>query len=398
MSSSFLEGIILRYGIGLPLIFLIVMSFGLLSWVVNLTAQAFFAVLLAMMMGGIFIMSGFGFTGAVRSAMREKKTLGVRAIIVFLAIVMCFSYPLLISDSFGLQPIHTFVRPMGVSVIVGALLFGVGMQLAGSCASGSLVCAGRGQTTAWFTLVWMVIGATIAAAHDGFWQALPSVAPLSLISGFGVLGAILLQLALFLALYRYCCWQEAKRYHQVTSLLTPVFEQAASLTLLKGLILLALVYTLMTVVVGHPWGVAVPFAIWGIQIIDWLGLPFDWQFWSFVAAYQQQVEQPFWQNTMSLTNMGVIVGAFLAVVWQQRKSMPVVVTVVNHNAFNWRLWLVSAIGGLLMGYGAIIGFGCNISALVGGVASGSAHAWLWLFFALLGNWLVIRMRRFITEW
>ena len=39
--------------------------------------------------------------------------------------------------------------------------------------------------------------------------------------------------------------------------------------------------------------------------------------------------------------------------------------------------LAAAIGGLLMGWGARLGFGCNIGAFVGGVASGSLHGWVW---------------------
>ena len=47
----------------------------------------------------------------------------------------------------------------------------------------------------------------------------------------------------------------------------------------------------------------------------------------------------------------------------------------------------SIIGGLLMGYGARIAYGCNIGAYFGGVASGSLHGWAWIVFALAGNWL-----------
>ena len=36
------------------------------------------------------------------------------------------------------------------------------------------------------------------------------------------------------------------------------------------------------------------------------------------------------------------------------------------------------IGGLLLGYGARIAYGCNIGAFFSGIASGSLHGWLWL--------------------
>jgi uncharacterized membrane protein YedE/YeeE len=52
----------------------------------------------------------------------------------------------------------------------------------------------------------------------------------------------------------------------------------------------------------------------------------------------------------------------------------------------------AAVGGLLMGWGARLGFGCNIGAFVGGVASGSLHGWVWFAAALAGCTIGIRLR------
>jgi uncharacterized membrane protein YedE/YeeE len=45
----------------------------------------------------------------------------------------------------------------------------------------------------------------------------------------------------------------------------------------------------------------------------------------------------------------------------------------------------AVIGGLLLGYGARIAYGCNIGAYFSGIASGSLHGWVWLVAALAGN-------------
>jgi hypothetical protein len=48
--------------------------------------------------------------------------------------------------------------------------------------------------------------------------------------------------------------------------------------------------------------------------------------------------------------------------------------------------LVAAIlGGVLLGYGARVAYGCNIGAYFSGIASGSLHGWLWLPAAFAGN-------------
>ena len=50
------------------------------------------------------------------------------------------------------------------------------------------------------------------------------------------------------------------------------------------------------------------------------------------------------------------------------------------------------IGGLIMGYGARLAFGCNIGAFFSGVASTSLHGWLWIVCGLLGTWAGVRLR------
>jgi uncharacterized membrane protein YedE/YeeE len=52
----------------------------------------------------------------------------------------------------------------------------------------------------------------------------------------------------------------------------------------------------------------------------------------------------------------------------------------------------AVVGGLLLGYGARIAYGCNIGALFSGIASSSVHGWLWLAAAFFGNIAGTRLR------
>jgi uncharacterized membrane protein YedE/YeeE len=49
-------------------------------------------------------------------------------------------------------------------------------------------------------------------------------------------------------------------------------------------------------------------------------------------------------------------------------------------------------GGLLLGYGARLAYGCNIGAFFSGVASTSLHGWVWIVTAVLGNIIGVRLR------
>ena len=50
------------------------------------------------------------------------------------------------------------------------------------------------------------------------------------------------------------------------------------------------------------------------------------------------------------------------------------------------------LGGILMGYGARIAFGCNIGAYFGGIASFSLHGWLWGAMAIGGTFAGLALR------
>ncbi|NWN83613.1 MAG: YeeE/YedE family protein, partial [Halomonas sp.] len=56
--------------------------------------------------------------------------------------------------------------------------------------------------------------------------------------------------------------------------------------------------------------------------------------------------------------------------------------------------LAAAIGGIMLGYGARLAYGCNIGAYFSGIASGSLHGWIWLVAAFAGNMLGVRLRPF----
>ena len=80
------------------------------------------------------------------------------------------------------------VRPSGarrrragrVSVLVGAFLFGVGMQFGGGCASGTLYTVGGGNTKMLATLLGFLAGSVLGTLHLPWWLGLPSLGAVSL--------------------------------------------------------------------------------------------------------------------------------------------------------------------------------------------------------------------------
>lgn len=82
---------------------------------------------------------------------------------LMLGILAIIKLPAIESVHLAGAPVRGIVFPAGIPVVLGALTFGIGMQLGGGCASGTLFTVGGGHVRMELTLVWSTIGATIAA-------------------------------------------------------------------------------------------------------------------------------------------------------------------------------------------------------------------------------------------
>ncbi len=326
--------------------------------------------------------ASFGFTAAWRHIVTEKKGTGLRAQFVLILLTSAVAFPLIAwGKDFG-WPTGGFVFPFGYAAGLGAFMFGVGMQLGGGCASGTLFTAGGGSTRMMITLAAFILGSVLATAHMHLWGQLPKLPAYSLVAEFGPLGAFALT-ALVLGAIAIATVRIERKAHgrllearQTGSVLTGPWSP------MLGAIMLAVVCILTFVVVGRPWGITSGFALWGAKFFHALGIPVEtWPYWQWQT---KAIEGNVLHDTTSVMNFGIILGA-LAAAALAGKFLPV-----------WKLSardLVTAIvGGLLMGYGARLAYGCNIGAYLGGIVSGSMHGWAWLVFAFAGSLLGTRLR------
>lgn len=332
--------------------------------------------------------AAFGFTSAWRVFIKERRGRGLRAQMVMLAIAVLLFFPALDAGTlFGTEVRGNFA-PLGVSVVFGAFLFGIGMQLGGGCASGTLFTAGGGNARMMITLIFFIVGSVIGSAHFSWWMALPAFEPVSLVSVFGAGGGIVVSLALFIAIAAFTVMMEKRRHGQLEE--TPRFNLRDSrwLTgpwpLLMGAVALALLNFATLALAGRPWGITSAFALWGAKVYELIGGDVSqWGYWQApgnAAALQASV----WSDITTVMNVGIILGAMAAA------------TLAGRFAPSLRIPLGSVmaavIGGLMLGYGARLAFGCNIGAYFSGIASGSLHGWLWLIAGFAGNVFGVRLR------
>lgn len=336
--------------------------------------------------GLILFHAAFGFTAAWREVVQTGQGSGLRAQMVMLGITVLVFTPLLAQGEFLGTNLRGFVAPLNLAVLCGAFMFGIGMQLGGGCASGTLFTAGGGNARMLITLAAFIAGSVIGTWHWHLWTDAPGYAPFSLSQNFGVLGGIAISLMMFALVWFASAWYERRRHEADAALDEP---QSFSLVrgpwpLLAGALALATVNIATLLLAGRPWGVTSAFALWGAKISSALGIDVaSWAFWQRPGS-AASLNESVLQDVTSVMNFGIILGALIAASLA-RKFAPTL-------RIPWRSVAAAIIGGLLLGYGARIAFGCNIGAYFSGIGSTSMHGWLWFAAAFLGSGLGSRLR------
>ena len=329
--------------------------------------------------------ASFGFAAGYRALLREGAGAQVRAQLLLLALLVTSFTPALALGEVFAQPVRGFVFPIGGELVIGAFLFGVGMQIANGCASGMLYTIGGGSIRMVITLIAFIAGATLAAAIYPDWSGGPQLSGVSFSVALSPWGGFAAQIGVLAAL-----WIGVRAIERRSGRRPEGLFKAGSL--LRGpwdygwaAISLAALSFATLVLSGRPWGLTQAFAVWGSRAVEASGFddPNFWSFWE-QPTRVEALARPFWSDSFSVMNVGIILGALLACGLAGRFKP------------SWRIGFGGAasavIGGLLLGFGGILAAGCNIAAFLSGVASGSLHGWVWIVAALPGMALGIRLR------
>ena len=347
--------------------------------------------------GVVLYHAAFGFTSAWRNLIARRDGAGLRAQLLMLGVTCTLFLPLLAQGELFGQSLRGSIAPVGLSVVAGAFLFGVGMQLGGGCASGTLYSAGGGSTRMFVTLAAFIAGSVLGARHQTFWDGVPAYPPVSLLDRFGLAPALIMSLALLAAVATFSLAVErrrnaarigaavpdgASRNPQPGSPVTRILR--GPWPLVAGALGLAAVNLATLLLAGRPWGVTSAFALWGSKLLEALGADVaSWPYWQ-SAPRAAELRASVLRDVTSVMDIGIMLGA-LSAAGLARRFAPA-----------WRIpgrSLAAAVaGGLMLGYGARIAYGCNIGAFFSGVSSSSLHGWVWFVAALTGNVLGTRLR------
>jgi hypothetical protein len=321
-------------------------------------------------LGVAFLKAEFSFTASWRRFLTRGEADGLLGGLIVIAIAALAVVPVA-----ALLPKYGgAIAPVGPSLVIGAFVFGVGMQLANGCGSGTLYTVGGGSGRMLIALLFFVIGSVFGSLSLPAFLALGGADPVLASDYFGAWGGLAVTLSSIAV--------------AAAIIISVARARGAKFLPSRNYVIGGIAIGLLCIAVfaagGHPWSVTFGFTLWGAKAASALGFDLSHAaFWQWPGPKRALAESVL-SDTSSLTNFGMIFGAMAAAA----ASKPFA-------AAKWppmRSLVAAGIGGLLMGWGARLGFGCNIGAFVGGVASGSLHGWVWFLAALPGCLVGIRLR------
>lgn len=161
--------------------------------------------------------SRFCFAAAFRDPFLIRNTRLMRALLLSLMIsstgfaVIQFRY-LKDHPAAGYTDIPGIINSVGLHTAIGAFLFGIGMVMAGGCASSVLMRLGEGHLLPLVTLLGFLIGTTLGAENYPFWyrEIIRNAAVVYFPDYVPIGAALLIQIIVLAGIYRFASWYQKK--------------------------------------------------------------------------------------------------------------------------------------------------------------------------------------------
>lgn len=310
------------------------------------------------------------FTAGLRDIFLLKSFTLTRAILLLLGLsTIAFALITEVSS----KEFNMLVHPFGVNTLLGGLLFGIGMVVAGGCATGVLVRVGEGYQMQIFAFIGLLLGSLVGAYHYSLWVQENVKLVVNLQEYMGTLNALLVQMVIILALYFLCLYLEkGKRIFSLQQLKKQFSGNKAKNQYFKGAIYLSIINALFLYILLSPISITTGLTYFTGGIYEKLGGTVEGI--TFFDTGESLLLSP-----SIIFVFSIILGSFISS--------------YTHREFRFRkvrsikYIYMGMLGGFLMGYSARIAMGCNFGGFVNAVASMSLHGWVLGLSLLVGTFI-----------
>lgn len=354
--------------------------------------------LLGLVAGLVMHRADFCIAGMFRDLFLFRTPGKLRALVLYLATAMTLFEICRIA---GLLPIYPFplLGPASTAGVVGGVIFGIGMVLAGGCVVGTLYRMGAGSLLSLAAFGGLIVGSTLYAEFHPFWKGL--LAATTLFSGkitlpqylglspTPLIAATAIGLGTLLALW----FRQGKMSRKLYA--------RGAIQSWHAALILAGVSLLSYLLIGMPLGITTAYAKIG-GMVERLLFPDHFSQLTFYAAKPLAYRHPLTGYAFtggagpSLDGIaiiqfpiiaGIVLGAALSALhlgeFAAYRNLPL------------RQYISAAIGGILMGLASRMAPACNVWHLMGGLPILAFSSILFLVGILPGAWLGGRI---LTRW
>jgi uncharacterized membrane protein YedE/YeeE len=290
-------------------------------------------------------------------------------------------------------------EPFGIAVALGALIFGIGMQLSSGCGCGTLVGMGSGSLKGWVTFIGLLIGCTVGVIDPvvDWFRGLPKVKNLVKLPP---VASLAIEFVLFFVFFGIEFWRG--KHHEEDAAIGEISLADAAALMVGGWdpeeeAKKKPTYR-MKAFRNYFWTIAVAFCVgfWflctgrTIRVLEAFSLVGSYVCWGFGA---RPANWHFWHGALPnpmqydvfLSAVSLLLGAFLAAgCWGSFGQAQKISAEHLIGGF---------LGGVVMGLGGTIAYGCTMGAMTSGIDSSSMHGWLWLVSACAGSAVVIGIKK-----
>lgn len=355
-------------------------------------ASASLSLLLGAALGFVFQRGRFCFFCITRDYVEGRDSTGLYAILAALAVGgvgYALVFGAFLPNTFaGRLPPDAHIGPVSWVLVLAGAAFGIGMALSGACISGHLYRLGEGYTRAPIALLGSVIGFGV-----GFftWQSVYlngiSTAPIAwLPATLGYGGALALHLALLtvigIALLRSLPERSPAPGGKITlrSLYEGIFTGRWNTLVTGGLVGLIGIVGYFRV---EPLGVTSQLGSLARTALDNAGLltgrlnGLDG-----FAGCATVVVQTITENGWLIS--GLVLGSFVSALLANKVEIGPRLTIRNS--------LTALLGGIFMGWGAMLALGCTVGTLLSGISAFALSGWVFAVAVFIGIWVGIRLK------
>lgn len=361
-------------------------------------SREWFILVIGVAFGVVLQRSRFCFFCVLRDYFEKHDSRGVIGILAALAVgsvgYLVIFGGWVVDPGAGYLPPNAHIGPVSWVLPVGAVLFGWGMALSGSCISAHLYRLGEGSVLSPVALI---------GAFFGFWLGFWSWNPLYLDTlseaeavwipektGYGI--ALILQLLLLALLFVWVAKRLPRRENHTWESLTPkvLFRRIwvdRWPTWVGGLLVGALgVFAYLRF---SPLGVTAQLGSLSRAFGNYLGLlPDKLEGLDGFSGCSTAVSTSL-LNENGILVLGLVAGALFVGVLSGEFEIE-----KKHGLD----YLAALVGGVLLGFGGMISLGCTVGTLLSGVSAFALSGWVYALFLVLGVWSGLFLRRRLFFW